>query len=163
MSVLKIKIMKPIKYRVFEHKSKKMLQVQSMIFRKNNPIASYSYLDDLESRYMPLIEHDTNPLHQFSEPLEFTGFTDKNEVDIYESDIVLVEPLGYSESEAKKYGEHYSVKKYNSIVEWEMHPIGVTFSPDNKGFKELRLKPFNHSYQSLEVIGNIFQNPELLK
>ena len=80
--------------------------------------------------------------------MQYTGFEDKNGKEIYESDIVK-STLEYNAYTGMK-SEIYGGQVYEVI--W-----------DNAKFK---LSPFpieNHfvSWNDLEVIGNIFENPEL--
>ena len=66
--------------------------------------------------------------------MQFTGLKDKNGKEIYEGDVVVAD-VGYG--------------TFNAEVKW-MHAI--------------QLYPFNHSDPSeCEIIGNIYENPELLK
>ena len=71
--------------------------------------------------------------------MQFTGIKDKNGEDIYEGDIFQDEEDGYCD-----------------FVEWDNEHCGWTthqwFLPSE--FKKL---------QEMEVIGNIYENPELLK
>lgn len=73
---------------------------------------------------------------------QFTGLKDKNEVDIYEGDIVEI-PCGYGGDFF--YKESIGVIKYEAPEFWIDYP----FAKDNE-------------WIDIEVIGNIHQNPELL-
>ena len=67
-------------------------------------------------------------------------------LEIYEGDIVMVYPYGYLNYKSIQF------QPYNALVEYKLGDFG----------KEIRCSPFNHSYSSIEIIGNIYQNPELL-
>ena len=78
---------------------------------------------------------------------QFTGMTDKNELKIFEGDIA-------------KYYNPYSKQWYTQIVKWDkMFASFGFFTQDSEWCKEndwLKI-------ESIEVIGNIHDNKELLK
>jgi uncharacterized phage protein (TIGR01671 family) len=84
-------------------------------------------------------------------PLQFTGLTDKEGKEIYEGDIIE-----FNESDTLKDGSYLRL-----IVSWiqDNQSAGWGFV-DTKGNK-VHLS-FIHSKRE-QVIGNIYQNPELLK
>jgi uncharacterized phage protein (TIGR01671 family) len=69
--------------------------------------------------------------------MQFTGLTDKNGKEIYEGDIVKTT---YNNAEVKFKDGMFGIKKYNS----------------RHG------QSFTNSLEIFEVIGNIYENPELL-
>lgn len=80
--------------------------------------------------------------------MQYTGLKDKNNVEIYESDICRC--LGGSE-----FNGHY---EYNRIYEVKWQGSGLEMMIDNCGYG------WNYSsgFEYIEVIGNIYENPELL-
>jgi uncharacterized phage protein (TIGR01671 family) len=151
-----------IKYRVFEQNSKKMLQVQSMRLGENPVITSYSNLDDLESRFMPLLEKNTNPLHKFSEPLQYTGFKDYDSKEIYEGDILQYVYVRDSTQKIK-------VEVYFDIQigAWATKTIfnqlsNLIFEQNNDDWKFSQNWNINKN-QYVRVVGNIYENQELCK
>jgi hypothetical protein len=76
-------------------------------------------------------------------PLQYTGLKDKNGVEIYEGDIV-------------KYKTFYYGKEKEHIIEvkWEKEATDLFGEPDFIGFLA--------RWEGGEVIGNIYEKPELL-
>jgi uncharacterized phage protein (TIGR01671 family) len=85
------------------------------------------------------------------EVMQFTGLKDKNGKEIYEGDIVKA---------LFHYGDDYG----NEVGESEER-IGQVSWTHSKGrqFVGFDFFPANDLAESIEVIGNIYENPELLK
>lgn len=75
--------------------------------------------------------------------LQFTGLKDKNGKEIYEGDII----------------DYFPGKKYGIIV-WDNELAGFCLNVDNLRFSWHENNPFIADYK---IIGNIYENPELLK
>ena len=75
--------------------------------------------------------------------MQYTGLNDKNGKEIYEGDVVRI-PEGYGGD------SHY--KEANGIVKYE----GAGFWVESYNWSD-------YSWHELEIIGNIYENPELLQ
>lgn len=87
------------------------------------------------------------PLNSDIELLKYTGFKDKNNKEIYEGDIVEF----YFDGEIKK----------NKIL-YE-NDRGFYIYVESYGYKfALNIKSLNHFDRETNILGNIYENPELL-
>lgn len=73
--------------------------------------------------------------------MQFTGLHDKSGKEIYEGDVVISDEAGWKAQ---------VVYKYNAFILWGLNKKSGGFS----------LEP---NYEKCEVIGNIYENSELLK
>lgn len=96
------------------------------------------------------IGKDYVPLHMISRTNEqYIGIQDKNGQDIYKGDIV----------ECEIDNEH-QVKKIIGLVRYCDDHVGYVMKNINDPIEEYYFEP---EYMTIQVIGNIHQNPELLK
>ncbi len=94
--------------------------------------------------------------------LQYTGLKDKNGKEIYEGDVVSI--LDKTSREYPYIGE---VKWNEFVTGFEAYPKELHHSlflhnpnPEERLIKEL--KQFMRSPRTIEVLGNIYENPELL-
>lgn len=151
--------MKEIKFRAWDKKSEQMFDVYSIEFRKDGLWVCL----DWESKVTGLRENWLSP--DRLELMQYTGLKDKNGVEIYEGDIIkgtwsddseeqrpdlwtyMIVRFGEGEVDASDY-EEYSVSILGFVLEYI------------KGCDETTNSILK--YKQLEVVGNIYQNPEKL-
>lgn len=88
--------------------------------------------------------------------MQFTGIQDKNNKDIYEGDLIRVNSVKITNNEVKK-DDSYVLQIFYSEIE------AAFKAATPKGVREGVLGGNLIIYSSIEVIGNVFENPELLK
>ena len=101
------------------------------------------------------------PLLYANEPLvkqgytiqQFTGLKDKNEKDIYEGDYI-----NFSVDYSHPLGDRDIVDWKNQVVHYDEKLAGFFF-----GYKHEFQIMDNVMTETLEVVGNIFDNPELIE
>jgi uncharacterized phage protein (TIGR01671 family) len=84
--------------------------------------------------------------------MQFTGLHDKNGKEIWEGDIVRREVCSPDDMAYGAYG-------YAGIVKWERGKFVIECDEDNSFYDHMGDL---FSWNELEVIGNIHENPELL-
>lgn len=137
--------MREIKFRVYDEDYKKMRYLNdlhdSITFRENGN----AYYHNLQ----------TGLGDWFSDLMQYTGLKDKNGVEIYEGDIIDIHQTvnGYNQFVIEHNNYKFSARYYNQKAK----EIGNWYNYDLDELFEL-----NEYEKELEVIGNIYENKELL-
>lgn len=120
--------------------------MREILFRGKSPITQKWVYGDLfqhgEQRFIMADNRNTEVLPETVG--QYTGLTDKNAAKIFEGDIVKT-----------KYGRHCKVTWFSSrcYVQWDLSPVEDKHeAPDYFDIWD---------FKNLEVIGNIYDNPEL--
>ena len=129
-----------IKFRAWDKEEKIMYRVNSLRFWHNRQHVAFVIVDVIEkgvARPFTIPEESV-------ELMQCTGLLDKNGKEIYEMDILKVDWGGLND-------EYIKVNKYDKpfVMEWR----GYEYPP----FSRYLPMP-----KDIEVIGNIYENPELL-
>ena len=131
--------MREIKFRAWSSGRKEMTEVENINFKGN---AVY-----LISKYLRLVANLDE-----TELMQYTGLQDENGVDIYEGDIIN---LSY-----EYFDGHFRDNEIVGKVCFE----GSSFRISYKKYDEIREWRIDEpEILSIEVIGNIYENPELLE
>ena len=84
-----------------------------------------------------------------AELMQYTGLKDKNGVEIYEGDIVRFEAIEWT-------GNNGDRVEYQGVVEYSEEHIAFSYKLPTG------LEAIPYESTNIEVIGNIYENPELL-
>jgi len=126
-----------IKFRAWDRQTKEMIPWNNMYGLANMETGLGVHLAVADQCYLDEVDL-----------MQYTGLRDKNGKEIYEGDVLAQNPRKYH---VQAHGEYDSA----FVVEWSTINGGDDADPQSHGYH------FDPS--SLEVIGNIYENSELLE
>lgn len=85
--------------------------------------------------------------YDFRELMQYTGHKDRNDVEIYNDDIL------------KFFDKIVAIVVWKDFGGWSFNWIDPTY----KAIRQMSPEPFFHNINLFEVVGNIHQHPHLLK
>ena len=140
--------MKELKFRAWDKVDKKVRKVMSLDFYNTRQWEVTLVSDgDVYLRYFEQIEL-----------MQSTGLKDKNGVEIFEGDILCILQMGVISNGFEAHYENKRVLFDEGSFCIENYAKSENFDMENH--YEIRLY---HKPDELEVIGNIYENPELLE
>jgi len=132
--------MREIKFRAWDSGNKKMVIVKDIVFLEDGVLAGYKTIGGLDLTI-------NKP-----EIMQYTGLKDKNGKEIYEGDIV---ESGNGRIWTVQFGEFFYTEPKQLVRGYGFYiqPVEEELKREGNGFL----------YKGVEIIGNIYENPELLK
>ena len=98
--------------------------------------------------------HDVGTIGVDYEVMQYTGIEDCKRMEIYEGDIVTYNMIGWDEEINEKYNNQF---KGIIVYNWDKFQIKYSDTKLSKCYHDLGIA------QKVKVIGNIYENPELIK
>jgi uncharacterized phage protein (TIGR01671 family) len=135
-----------IKFRVWDKVNNKMYNIEKMYF-KDNKISHVGI--DCEGLKDEIQVIDINLVNV----LQYTGLKDKNDKEIYEGDIVILSVYSHEEP----------IEDYEGQIGITPYGVGILGFNSNGDHDFYYISEITASINNFEVIGNIYENPNLLK
>ncbi len=144
--------MREIKFRTWSNFDKKMVFL-------NSAISIVNVFTSIEYD----VKDNVNPNFQL---MQYIGLKDKNDVEIYEGDIVQFQHTDYYNHEDDIFNEIYNEEYGKGQVSWggSYPAFDITeLNNINCSAHDCEYNIFSCDCYVIEVIGNIYENPELLE
>ena len=138
--------MRTIKFRAWNNKKEMMHDSDSQI----GGLWSVEFINGSPEYYNP----DDNMVL-----MQYTGLKDKNEKEIYEGDYVVMDVWNGGDG----YEEPNEIDEFEGIVTWNINGFNISTKDKDGKFEPEMCLCENNVYTKTEVLGNIYENPELLK
>lgn len=137
--------MRPIKFRVYNKDTKEIITPSEVITLRFEEKGRWFANNQDGTLFCNFLN---------GELLQFTGLYDKNSKEIYEGDVVR------NTETASNYFDvvEYEILDFVGVIEWDNE--GCDYNIDDK---KGTVRGLGTGQQILEVIGNIYEHPELLK
>lgn len=149
--------MRDIKFRAWDKKTKVMIPFTNMWICDEYSSLSFDGPDGSEYVGIDALPggwHDDSPIESFYEIMQYTGLKDKNGQEIYEGDIVRLK----DEIHEIVFGKLGYDGRHNGLT-----GFGFKDSLDGEGEDTYLELNYYDDPKSLEVIGNVYENPALLE
>jgi uncharacterized phage protein (TIGR01671 family) len=132
-----------IKFRAWNKKDKVMVDVAAMNF---GPSGLWCLIEDAYDAELQLADN--------YELMQYTGLKDKNGQEIYEGDILKV-----TSEDGESYVTTVKWFGYEDYPAFDLEGIPTSWSYDTNALATI----FQSGVETCEVIGNIFENPEMME
>lgn len=140
-----MKTQREIKFRAWDKKEKQMREVAMLRWEDGRMSRIAGYWPTTRNNGWK----DRDPQEDIYVLMQFTGMVDTKGKEIYEGDIVMqTSPPPYN-------------RKFVRMIVW-VHGSYHVSNSKNKAGKSPKLHPIPVWKQKMEVIGNIYENPELI-
>jgi uncharacterized phage protein (TIGR01671 family) len=148
--------MREIKFRFWHKEDKKMYYNTNIGYWKNGAVASESSEGIFTGTYEErgcgeMCDNFWKIMSETHEVMQFTGLKDKNGKEIYEGDIVRYKFVSNLSSDTNIQTDFYVVFGKGAFLQSHL-------TNKNREFFDIW-----YGWDKMEVIGNIYENPELIK
>ncbi|WP_024614670.1 YopX family protein [Clostridium sp. Ade.TY] len=152
--------MREIKFRIWDKTSNHMLYQDDFerveIDTKNKIVITIADVEINKSHYALDYEDGIE-----AEIMQYTGLKDEHGKEIYEGDILRCKCKKRGYEYFKKDEEIFEYK--NNLIEWWQSSCNLGYRLRNAKGNTMMIKPSCLKAMEVEVIGNIYENPELLE